>query len=200
MNTPVILCRPTADADLDWVVALEHDPANEPFITRWPRERHAAALREPGTRHLVICDAVGHGHGAGGDSTDAENGPSDAGEDPAAGPAAAGEGRRLGYVILRGVGEPDRSVELLRIVVAEPGRGVGRAALRLVKQLAFDEYGAHRLWLDVVPMNVGARALYASEGFAEEGVMREAARRAGGFVDLVLMSMLEREWRAGDAR
>jgi diamine N-acetyltransferase len=175
MNTPAIRCRPTTDADLDWVVRLEHDPVNEPFITRWPRARHAAALQEPATRHLVIAEAGAERSGA-------------------------GEDRRLGYIILRGVGEPDRSVELLRIVVAEPGRGIGRAALRLVKQLAFDEYGANRLWLDVVPTNVGARALYAGEGFVEEGVMREAARRAGGFVDLVLMSILEREWRAGDAR
>jgi diamine N-acetyltransferase len=158
-----IVLRPTTAADLDWVVGTEHDPAIEPHISQWPRERHAAALDEASTRHLVIADAA--------------------------------SGERLGYVILRGVGEPDGSVELLRIVVAERGRGTGRVALRIVRQLAFEELGAHRLWLDVVPGNAAARRLYASEGFVEEGVMREAARRAGGFVSLVLMSMLEQEHR-----
>jgi diamine N-acetyltransferase len=159
-----IRLRPTTGDDLDWVAAVEHDPRNEPYVTQWPRQRHAAALDEPATRHLIIAGATG--------------------------------GERLGYVIIRGVGEPDGGVELLRVVVAEPGRGTGRAALRLVKRLAFTEYGAHRLWLDVVPGNTGARALYQSEGFVEEGVMREAARRADGFVDLILMSILQQEWRS----
>jgi diamine N-acetyltransferase len=159
-----IRLRPTTHDDLDWVAAVEHDPRNEPYVTQWPRRRHAAALDEPATRHFIITAAAG--------------------------------GERLGYVILRGVGEPDGGVELLRVVVAEPGRGTGRAALRMVKRIAFTEYGARRLWLDVVPGNTGARALYQSEGFVEEGVMREAARRADGFVDLILMSILQQEWRS----
>jgi diamine N-acetyltransferase len=106
---------------------------------------------------------------------------------------AAGE--RLGYVILRGIGQADSNIELLRLVVAEPGRGIGRSTLRLVKRMAFDELGAHRLWLDVVTTNDAARALYRSEGFVEEGVLREAARRADGFASLVLMSILEQEYR-----
>jgi diamine N-acetyltransferase len=105
-------------------------------------------------------------------------------------------GERVGYVILRGVGEPDHNIELMRIVVAEPGRGLGRAALRLVKRMAFEQLGAHRLWLDVVTGNGRARALYRSEGFVEEGILREAARRPSGFVSLVLMSILEQEYRS----
>jgi diamine N-acetyltransferase len=107
-------------------------------------------------------------------------------------------GDRLGYVILRGIGNPDSSVELLRIVVAERGRGTGRTVLRLVKRMVFEELGAHRLWLDVVTTNTAARALYRSEGFVEEGVLREAARRADGFASLVLMSMLEHEYNGHD--
>lgn len=157
--------RPTTEFDLDWVVRVEHDPANADFITTWPRARHSALLREPHSRHFVVVDAAGE---------------------------------RLGYVILRGIGEPDGCVELLRIVIAEPGRGVGRAVLRLVKQMVFEELDAHRLWLDVVTTNERARALYRSEGFVEEGVLREAARRPSGFVSLVLMSMLEQEYQADD--
>jgi diamine N-acetyltransferase len=104
-------------------------------------------------------------------------------------------GDRLGYVILRGIGDPDPNIELLRLVVAEQGRGVGRTALRLIVRMAFDELHAHRLWLDVVTTNTRARELYRSEGFVEEGILREAARRASGYVSLVMMSMLEDEYR-----
>jgi diamine N-acetyltransferase len=103
-------------------------------------------------------------------------------------------GERLGYAILRGLTDDESNLELLRIVVAEPGRGAGRAALRLIKRLVFDELNRHRLWLDVVPTNVRARALYLSEGFAEEGILREAARRPSGYVPLIMMSLLEGEW------
>lgn len=157
-----LVLRPTTEFDLDWVLRTEHAPENEPFITRWSRALHSAALRNPRVRHLIITD--------------------DAGD-------------RCGYAILRGIGDPDPNVELLRLVVAEPGRGLGRAALRLVKALAFDELGAHRLWLDVVTTNERARRLYAGEGFVEEGVLREAARKRDGFASLVLMSILEQEYR-----
>jgi diamine N-acetyltransferase len=103
-------------------------------------------------------------------------------------------GERLGYAILRGIVDDESNLELLRIVVAEPGRGAGRAALRLIKRIAFSELQRHRLWLDVVPTNVRARALYKNEGFTEEGVLREAARRPSGYVPLIVMSMLEAEW------
>jgi diamine N-acetyltransferase len=106
-------------------------------------------------------------------------------------------GKRLGYAILRGIGDPDPNIELMRLVVAERGRGTGRTALRLLKRLAFEELGAHRLWLDVVAANESARRLYISEGFVEEGILREAARRASGFASLVVMSILEHEHGSG---
>jgi diamine N-acetyltransferase len=161
-ETPEIVLRPTTDFDVDWVLDVEHDPAIEPFITRWPRQLHATTMRSENARHLVITSP---------------------------------DGERLGYVILRGVTDPGANIELLRIVVARRGGGVGRAALRAVKRIVFDELGAHRLWLDVITTNDPARRLYRSEGFVEEGVLREAARRADGFASLVLMSLLEQEYR-----
>jgi diamine N-acetyltransferase len=110
---------------------------------------------------------------------------------------ADAEGNRLGYAILRGIGDPDPNIELTRLVVAERGRGTGRSALRLLKHLAFEDLGAHRLWLDVVTANESARRLYISEGFVEEGILREAALRSSGFASLVVMSILEHEYRSG---
>jgi diamine N-acetyltransferase len=98
------------------------------------------------------------------------------------------------YVILRGLSEDSRSIELKRIVVAVPERGLGRRVLTEIIRTAFRELGAHRLFLDVWEDNGRARHLYESLGFKHEGIMREAAYRDGRWFDLHLMSMLESEY------
>ena len=113
--------------------------------------------------------------------------------------AGAADGGRVGYVILAGLAGTGLSVELRRIVITEKGRGYGRAAARLVKRLAFEELGAHRLWLDVKEHNRRARRLYESEGFVAEGVLRECLRTEAGFESLVVMSVLWGEYE-GTAR
>jgi len=79
------------------------------------------------------------------------------------------DGTRAGYVILADLTLPSRVRQLLRIVVADKGRGVGRATLRECARLAFEEYDAVRLWLDVKVHNTRARALYESEGYLLDG-------------------------------
>ena len=106
------------------------------------------------------------------------------------------DARAVGYVILAGLANVDASIEFLRIVVTEKGRGYGRAALRLVKKLAFEELGAHRLWLDVKEYNHRARRAYESEGFVVEGTLRECLKAGDAFESLVVMSILESEHRA----
>jgi len=99
-----------------------------------------------------------------------------------------------GFVILIGCRSQNLSLELKRMVVQPKGQGWGGAALRVVKKVAFDDLGAHRLWLDVKKGNTRARALYASEGFVVEGELREAVRVEDGFESLVVMAMLAREF------
>ena len=98
------------------------------------------------------------------------------------------------YAILRGIEEASRSIELKRIVVAVPERGLGRRILRELMHIAFRELGAHRLFLDVFEDNARARHLYESLGLRYEGVMREAAQRNGAWCNLHLMSILESEY------
>ena len=100
----------------------------------------------------------------------------------------------VGYVILAGLTNPDQSLELTRIVVSEKGKGYGRLALEQIKQLAFQDYSAHRLWLDVIEHNHRARNLYEQAGFVYEGTLRECLKTEGGFESLVLMSMLQSEY------
>jgi RimJ/RimL family protein N-acetyltransferase len=103
---------------------------------------------------------------------------------------------RCGFAILRGLSSPHRNIELKRFVIATPGQGTGSAVLSLVLQFVFDALGAHRLWLDVFEDNARARHVYRKAGFREDGVFREAIYRDGEFHTLVLMSILDREFKA----
>jgi RimJ/RimL family protein N-acetyltransferase len=163
--------RPTMLSDLDFVIQVETDSRNLPFITPWERTQHEGAVRIPDFRHFIV--------------------------------EAGADGARDGFVILQGCRNPHRSVELKRIVLAreEQGHGLGRACVRLLKQMAFRDLQAHRFWLDVKSLNTRALALYASEGFVEEGRLRESVRltrlgETAGYDSLVVMSMLDREYEA----
>lgn len=101
-----------------------------------------------------------------------------------------------GFVILQGCRSPHKSVELKRIVLQPKGQGLGRACVRLLKQLAFRDLHAHRFWLDVKALNQRAQALYRSEGFVEEGRLRESVKLTEGYESLVVMSLLDREYEA----
>ena len=161
--------RPTLLSDLDFVISVESDQRNLPFITPWERTQHEGAVRFPDFRHFIIeaGDDAGHGDG---------------------------------FVILQGCRNPHRSVELKRLVLQSKGRGFGRQCVRLLKRMAFRDLHAHRFWLDVKQLNTRALALYASEGFVEEGRLRESVRissdTADGYDSLVVMSMLDREYQA----
>ncbi|MER5435301.1 GNAT family N-acetyltransferase [Streptomyces sp. NPDC002588] len=83
------------------------------------------------------------------------------------------DGEPAGFVVLAGLRETAGTVELRRIVVgpAFQGRGLGRRMFRTAVARAHGLHGAHRVWLDVKPGNVRARALYTSEGFIENGTI-----------------------------
>jgi RimJ/RimL family protein N-acetyltransferase len=105
----------------------------------------------------------------------------------------------VGFALLAGLTSETRSVELRRIVVESKGKGVGRRALGLILDFAFDEIGAHRVWLDVKTHNDRARRAYEAVGFVQEGILRDALRCNGRYESLAVMSMLEVE-RAHDSR
>ena len=41
-------------SDLDFVISVESDPANRPFITPWDRTQHEGAIRFPDFRHFIV--------------------------------------------------------------------------------------------------------------------------------------------------
>lgn len=102
----------------------------------------------------------------------------------------------VGYIIMAGLQNPNQSIELVRIVVDAKGKGYGKEALRLIKQRVFEEWGAHRLWLDVKVTNARAKHVYESEGFSVEGLLRECLKTGATFESLYIMSMLKSEYAA----
>ncbi|MFI8766215.1 GNAT family N-acetyltransferase [Streptomyces sp. NPDC053792] len=79
-----------------------------------------------------------------------------------------------------------RQIQGLAVAGSARGRGVARALLRAAMDRS-REQGAVRITLRVLGHNAPARALYASEGFAVEGVLRGELFLDGAYVDDVLM-------------
>lgn len=79
-----------------------------------------------------------------------------------------------------------RQIQGLVVAEAARGRGAARALLRAAMDRA-REQGATRITLRVLGHNAPARALYASEGFAVEGVLPGEFLLEGTYVDDVLM-------------
>ena len=101
----------------------------------------------------------------------------------------------VGFVLLAGLLSEHRGIELRRIVVSEKGQGVGQLALQLVLEHAFTTLHAHRVWLDVKVHNQRAQRAYHAVGFKDEGVLRDTLMTHGKFESLIVMSILEHEWR-----
>lgn len=102
----------------------------------------------------------------------------------------------LGLVLLFGLDSRDKVLEFRRIAIHEKGAGYGREAIQIVKRICFEELGFHRLWLDVFDDNSRAIALYESEGFILDGLLRENVRSGDGFRSQRIYSILEQEYNA----
>ncbi len=158
--------RPTMLSDLDFVISVEQDPANRPFITPWNRTQHEGAIRFPDFRHFVI----------------------EAGASYASAGFVILQGCRNPHRSIE--------LKRIVLRAEMHGHGLGRGCVRLLAQMAFRDLGAHRFWLDVKGRNVAAQALYRQEGFVEEGRLRESVRTDDGYDDLVVMALLQAEHAA----
>lgn len=95
----------------------------------------------------------------------------------------------VGYVIIGGLTNPNRNIEFRRVVISNKGKGLGRETLKLVKKITFEQLNSHRLWLDDRHKNQRAQNLYKSEGFIEEGILRECILHNGNYESLIVMSI-----------
>jgi RimJ/RimL family protein N-acetyltransferase len=75
-------------------------------------------------------------------------------------------------------------------------RGLGTDAVRVLVDGAFRSRALARIELTVLPDNNRAIACYERAGFAREGVMRSWMWRDGEYCDVVLMSIVHKDWAA----
>ena len=86
--------------------------------------------------------------------------------------------------------------EVLVVVVRYPRQGIGAFAVRHAMERTFAN-GAHRMFLEVVERNRGARALYEALGFKAEGCYRDGYRDDDGtYENLIPYGILESEYRS----
>jgi diamine N-acetyltransferase len=168
IENQLIRLRETTPKDVDWVLSVERDPANRDFVYNWTKARHLKCIASSDEKHFVI------------ESIENDTTENDA---------------KIGYIILSGLTSEHEVISFDRITIARKGRGYGRQAIRLIKKLCFEQYGCHRLWLDVFDFNPHARALYESEGFILEGTLRECKKICGEYLTMHVLSMLAQEYK-----
>jgi len=86
----------------------------------------------------------------------------------------------------------------LGIVLGDPdvlSKGIGTEAINLFLKVCFDELDLHRVGLRVLRANERGMACYKKCGFKEEGVIRDWHHSHGQWHDLVLMGILQDEYR-----
>ncbi|HEV2091559.1 MAG TPA: GNAT family protein [Rubrobacter sp.] len=107
-----------------------------------------------------------------------------------------GEDKPVGVISLMGVSEANLSADLSVIVGAPDDRshGYGAEAIKMIVRYAFEDLGLNRVGLSVFEFNESAISAYERLGFEHEGRLRRAVKRADGFHDALLMSVLRDEW------
>lgn len=103
---------------------------------------------------------------------------------------------KIGFLMIAGLDNPFKEIEFTRIIMDVKGKGFGRETLKLLKSWAFDDLKFHRAWLDCKLGNERALNLYKSEGFVQEGVIRETILTDGIYESLVILGILDREYFA----
>lgn len=105
------------------------------------------------------------------------------------------DGRTIGSCSLRDFDDAQRAE--LGLVIGERwawGAGYGEEAMRLLITHGFNDLGLNAIWLRVRPDNTRAVRLYERIGMHHDGRQRAAVRTDGGYIDMLLMSVLASEW------
>ncbi|MBW3541475.1 MAG: GNAT family N-acetyltransferase [Planctomycetes bacterium] len=107
------------------------------------------------------------------------------------------ENQLVGFLEIHVLSWPHRNAEFFIGIAPDAwDRGYGSEALGLAMAFCFRELNLHRLQTKVFSYNERALHVFNKLGFTLEGTFREFLRRNGKWFNMVLLSMLAREWRA----
>ncbi len=74
--------------------------------------------------------------------------------------------------------------------------GYGTEAMELMLAHGFKTLNLNRIWLRVYQKNLRGIRTYEKAGFIKEGVLREAHYQHGSYSDVLIMSVLRKEWQS----
>ena len=168
IHGPRVTLRPLAATDLPLLAAWQEDAAvRQSFSTRLLGRLTGETTSEP--RRPANCDFV----------------------------ICDESGQGIGLISLHHVDMDVSQAELAKLIGAPNARGKGyaREATSLALGYAFDELGLGRVYLRTAGFNLHNIRLNEKIGFRFEGILRGSDVLAGRRVDVVLMSILRREFR-----
>lgn len=101
----------------------------------------------------------------------------------------------LGTISLKDINQLHKTAEYaISTRKKAQGRGIAKEATGLILRKAFQEYGLHRVYLNVLADNEAAIHLYEHCGFSYEGEFREHLEIEGRFVNLKWYGILQNEF------
>ena len=153
-------------SDLNYIMELQHAPENIKFIVPFDEKIHTEIINSDGAENLDIIIEE------------------------------KSSGDSVGYFMVCGLDNRFKSVEWRHVIVGKKGVGYGREGLNLLMRWSFEILKFHRGWLDCKTYNTVALNLYESSGLKREGVEREVIITDGVYEDLVVLSILDREFLA----
>ena len=80
---------------------------------------------------------------------------------------------------------------------AMQGKGIVTQTCRTMIRHAFEEHKLHKVVISCAIDNPRSRAVAERLGFTQEGILRQADRLHGRYVDIVFYGLLKEEWLAG---
>jgi RimJ/RimL family protein N-acetyltransferase len=106
----------------------------------------------------------------------------------------------VGVVSLSAIDFLNRKAEFGIMIGVKEARsqGYGSEACALMLRHGFEKLGLHKIYLGVHAEHAAAIRSYEKAGFRRDGVLREDAFINGKFADMVIMSVLAREFFAGE--
>lgn len=98
----------------------------------------------------------------------------------------------IGNISLRHIDWQNMCGEMLIYIGEEENRARGYAtkAVKRFVDICFDDYQIHKIYATVAENNIIARHLYNKCEFVQEGVLKEAFRRNGEYINVVKMARI----------
>jgi len=176
-----LIIRPVEEKDLEAIRMMRNEPSTWTQLTNIS---HVSPTDQSGWLLSLMCDQTRAYFVVHDEACDTDR-------------VAHWEGDFIGFIRMDDIDRVNRSARVgADVHPGKRGRGYGTRIYKAILKYGFDYLNLHRLWLMVLDTNERAKLLYVNSGFRAEGRQREAIFRDGRYVDYIMMSILEDEYRA----